>query len=125
MLSRGMCAGNAVFYHTEVVFESKMVREMLCFTIETAVGGCAGRRCETAGAAMVAYACLCLPMVAYARLTSDRCSGNEIVGCESHCSGGFQVVLAWRWWRIRECHCRFPWWRGVIGESHCRWRKAL
>ena len=50
-----MCAGNAVFYHTEVVSESKIARKMLCFTIETAVGGCEGGRCETAGAAMLAY----------------------------------------------------------------------
>ena len=37
MSCRGMCAGNAVFYHTKVVSESKIVREMLCFTIETGV----------------------------------------------------------------------------------------
>ena len=57
--ARGKCIqrrGNAVFSDTEVVSESKIVREMLCFTIETAVGGCEGRRCETAVAAMVAYA---------------------------------------------------------------------
>ena len=66
MSSRGMCAGNAVFYHTEVVFESKIVPEMRCFTIETAVGGCEGRKCETAVASIA--------MVAYARLGSDRCS---------------------------------------------------
>ena len=64
MSSRGMCAGNAAFFHTEVVSESRIVREMLCFTIETAVRGCEGRRCETAGAAMVAYG----------RVSSDRCS---------------------------------------------------
>ena len=52
----------------------KIVREMLRFTIETAVGGCEGRRCETAGAAMVAYGRLCAPIGAYARLSSDRCS---------------------------------------------------
>ena len=45
-----MCAGNAVFYDTEVLSESKTVRETLRFTIETAVGGCEGTRCETAGA---------------------------------------------------------------------------
>ena len=54
--------------------ESKIVREMLCFTIETVVGGCEGRRCETAVAAMLAYGRLCSPMVAYARLSSDRSS---------------------------------------------------
>ena len=39
------------------------MREMLCFAIKTAVGGCEGRRCETAGAAMVAYARLCSLML--------------------------------------------------------------
>ena len=29
--------------------ESKIAREMLCFTIETAVGGREGRRCRTGG----------------------------------------------------------------------------
>ena len=33
-LNRVMCIGNAVFYYTEVVFESKIAYEMLCFTIE-------------------------------------------------------------------------------------------
>ena len=32
--SEGMCAGNAVFNHTEVGSESKIEREMLCFTID-------------------------------------------------------------------------------------------
>ena len=55
-----MCAGNAVFSNTKVVSESKIVREMLCFTIETAakVGGVRRR----------------VAMVAYARLCSDRSS---------------------------------------------------
>ena len=54
-----MCTRNALFYHTEVVSESKMVRGMLCFTIETAAGGCEGGRCETA----VAYVRLWSPML--------------------------------------------------------------
>ena len=29
--------------------ESKIAREMLCFTIETVVGGCEGKRCRTGG----------------------------------------------------------------------------
>ena len=37
------------FYHTEAGSESKIAREMLCFTIETAVGGREGRRCRTGG----------------------------------------------------------------------------
>ena len=35
------------------VAESKMARERLCFTIETAVVGRKGRICETAGAGYV------------------------------------------------------------------------
>ena len=69
--SRGMCAGHAVFSHTKVDSESKIVRELLCFTIETAVGGREGRRRGTAVAAMVAN------VVAYAR--SGAPLGSEIV----------------------------------------------
>ena len=36
-------------YHTDDAAEIKMAREMLCFTIETAVGGHEGRRCRTGG----------------------------------------------------------------------------
>ena len=48
--------------------------------------------------------------------------GSEIVGRESHCNGGLQVVLGCGWWRcvIGEWQCRFPWWGGVIGKSHCK-----
>ena len=60
-----MRAGNVAFSHAKVVSASKIVREMQCFTIQTAVGGCEGRRCETAVAAMVAYARLWSPMLAY------------------------------------------------------------
>ena len=42
-----------VFYSTVDVPESKMAREMLCFTIETAVVGRKGRICETAVAGYV------------------------------------------------------------------------
>ena len=37
------------FYHTEAGSESKIAREMPCFTIETAVGGREGRRRRTGG----------------------------------------------------------------------------
>ena len=57
-----MCAGNAVFSHTKVLSESKIVRELPCFTIETAVGGCEGRWCQTEGAAILAHGRLCLIM---------------------------------------------------------------
>ena len=60
------------------------MQEMLCFTIETAVGGCEGRRCETAVAAMVAYGRIGAPL------------GSEIIGCESHCNGGVKVALGGR-----------------------------
>ena len=33
----------------KAAFESKIAREMLCFTIETGVGGREGRRCRTGG----------------------------------------------------------------------------
>ena len=64
MSYRGMCAGNAVFFLTKVVSESKIAREMLCFIIETGVRLCEGRRYKTAVA----------DMLAYGRLVSDRCS---------------------------------------------------
>ena len=54
-----MFVGNAVFFHIKVVSESKIAREMLCFTIETGVRWCEGRRCKTAVADMVAYGRLC------------------------------------------------------------------
>ena len=66
-----MCAGNAVFFHAKVMSESKIAREMLCFTIDTAVRLCEVRRCKTAVADVLAYGRLCSPMVA---LCSDRCS---------------------------------------------------
>ena len=62
-----MCARNVAFSQTEVVSESKVVREMLHFTIETAVGGCDGRRSETVVAAMLAYVRLWSPMVGSVR----------------------------------------------------------
>ena len=91
-----MCTRNALFYHTEVVSESEIVCEMRCFTIETAAGGCEGRRCETAVAAMLAYARIGPPL------------GSVIPGGQTHWNGGFKVALGCRWW------C------GVILEWHCR-----
>ena len=38
-----------MFCHTKAAFESKIAREMLCFTIETGVGGREGRRCRMGG----------------------------------------------------------------------------
>ena len=68
MSCRGMCAGNAVFFYAKVVSESKIARELLCFTIETAVRLCEGGRCKTAVADMVAYARLWSPMLGYRRI---------------------------------------------------------
>ena len=106
MSCRGMCAGNAVFYHTKVVSESKIVREMPCFTIETAMRLCEGRMCKTAGA----------DMFAYRRLWSD------IVGSVLHWEVQAQVVK-----RIGMVGLQVVqgsgWRRCVIGESHgrCPW----
>ena len=36
-----------VFYHTKAASESKIAREMVCFTIETVVGGREGRMFRT------------------------------------------------------------------------------
>ena len=48
------CAWNAVFHHGNDAAESKMAREMRCFTVERGVGWREGRCCKTAGA-MFAY----------------------------------------------------------------------
>ena len=50
-----------VFSSTDDVLGSKMAREMLCFTMETAAVGCEGRICETA-------------VAGYVRATSALCS---------------------------------------------------
>ena len=91
MSSRGSCARNAVFYHTNDAAESKIARETRCFTIETAVGGREGRRCQTAVSVMFAYARLWSPMLAYGRIGPPL--GSVIAGCQTYCNGGFQVAL--------------------------------
>ena len=114
-----MCAGNAVFSHTKVVSESKIVHEMLCFTKETAVGGCEGRRCETAGAAMVANGRPCSP--------TGKCRESLVM-----------VVPSWFWvvglWRCARGKCiqrvanhivmvvSSGWWvcGPVLGGSACK-----
>ena len=95
--------------------KDKTTCETRCFTIETAVGGCEGRWCQTA---VAGYGRLWSPMHGYTRLWSDRSDiekrncrlqvgfrrrwvaallGNAIVGC-TPCSGGFQLGLG--------CSCR-------------------
>ena len=79
-----MCAGHAVFCHTKVDSESKIVREMLCSTIETAVRLCEGRRCETAVADMVAYGRLWPPLVGSVRhweVQVQMAKRIRMVGC--------------------------------------------
>ena len=88
MSSRGMCARNAVFSHTELVSESKIANEMLCFTIETAVGGCKGGRCETAGAAMIAYVRLWSAMVGSVRHWEVQSQAVKRI---------VMVASRWRW----------------------------
>ena len=150
-----MCAGNVVSYHTEVVSESKMVREMLRFTIETVRGGCEGGRCQTAGAAMLAHVRLCSPMVAYGRLWSPMVGSVRHWEVESQAVKRI-VMVASRWCWVADggavilrnviagsrggavflgnviagdqtlLGCR--WWRGIIGECHCRfpwWRGVI
>ena len=59
--------------------------------------------------------------------------GTFIASGETHCNGGFQVVLAgnvirgFQWWCgvFREWHGRFPWWCGVSREFHWKWLNAL
>ena len=53
---RGRCTQNAVFHNRNDATESKMTREMRCFTIETAVGGREDRRRQTAVAVVFPYA---------------------------------------------------------------------
>ena len=84
-----------MFFHIKVVSESKIMREMLCFIIETAVRLCEVRRCKTAVADVLAYGRLCSPMVA---LCSDR-SGSASASGKTHWNGGFQVILDCGWQR--------------------------
>ena len=59
-----------------------MTREMLCFTIETAAGGCEGRWCRRRVRAMVGYARLCSDMVGYARGSPHCNDGSEVGRCD-------------------------------------------
>ena len=56
--------------------ESKMAREMLCFTIETAVVGLKGRICGTAGAGYVraTLAVVRIGTVVYRLRSANRCA---------------------------------------------------
>ena len=67
-----------MFHNRNDVAESKMGREMRCFTIETGVGGPEGRRCQMAVSIMFAYARLWSPMLGCVR-DSPRCNGGSQV----------------------------------------------
>ena len=76
-----------VFYSTDDVVGSKMACEMLCFTIETAAVGHAGRSCETVVAGYVRA------------MSAPRSFGS---------AGWFRVgaVESNVWSTVRECNCR-------------------
>ena len=57
------------------VAESKMAREMLCFTIETVVVGRKGRSCETAGAGYIRTMSALSPR--HSRSSPHWCGGLE------------------------------------------------
>ena len=54
------------------VVESKIARDLLCFTIETGLGGRVGRRCRTGGCGLCSR---------YARAMFAPCSRYARVGC--------------------------------------------
>ena len=110
-----------MFDSTDDVVGSKMAREMLCFTMETAAVGCEGRICETAVAGYVrAMFALCprhvrlvpqfhggLELVQW-RAMCGVLVGNATADCWTPYNGGLKVVMGCEWWRrvIGECNCR-------------------
>ena len=72
-----------------------------------AVDGCEGRRCETAGAAMVAY------MLAYGRLCSDRSSIEK-------CKRRWSNALEWWFsggggsWIVALCYWGMAWLVSIV-----------
>ena len=104
--------------HTKVVSESKIAREMLCFTIETAVRLCKGRRCKTAVA----------DMVAYARISSDRsaigkCKRRSLYALEWWVAGGagFGMAAPCYWGRMAGFHGGAVLLGNVIGSGQTHW----
>ena len=78
--------------------QSKIAREMLCFTIETAAGGREGRRCRTGG-------CGLCPR--YVRAMSALCPREIAMAGEFRARGKESNV------------------RHIIGECNCRLLDAL
>ena len=81
-----------VFYRTDDVVGSKMAREMLCFTMETAAVGCEGRICETTVAGYVrAMSALCSHR---ARLVTHYNGGSEHAQWKAVCGIFFGNAIA-------------------------------
>ena len=78
--------------------QSKIAREMLCFTIETAAGGREGRRCRTGGCGLCSR---------YARAMFALCSREIAMAGEFRGRGKESNV------------------RHIIGECNCRLLDAL
>ena len=74
----GRSAWIVVFYHRNDATESKMTRELMCFTSETALGGHEGRWCQTVG-----YARLRLAMVGYGRNSPHCNGGSQVCGADA------------------------------------------
>ena len=58
------CGSIGVFYHRKAGSESKIAGQMLCFTIETVVGGREGRRFRTGGSQGLRRCAKCIERVA-------------------------------------------------------------
>ena len=122
-------AWTAVFYHRNDAAESKMTRDMQCFTIETAVGGHEGRWCQTAVAVVFG---LWSAMVGYVRLGSDRsdlgkCNCRLLDALQRWVEGGtgLQVAAPCCWGiarRVITVGSRCHWWRRAglitVGSRH-------
>ena len=97
--------------------DSKIARQMLCFTIETAVGGREGRMCRTGGCGAVAA------RIATCSRDSAMAGGFRGHGKESHvrhifgeCNGRFLDALAGEFRGAgKESNVRH-----IIGECKCR-----
>ena len=93
----------------QVSRESKIARDMLCFTIETAAGGREGRRCRTGGCGLCSR---------YVRAMFALCS-RYVRAMFALCSREIAVAGEFRA-RGKESNVRH-----IIGECHCRLLDAL
>ena len=102
--------------------ESKIAREMLCFTLKTAVGGREGRRCRTGGCeesrAMFAQSPREPAMAGEFRGRGKESNVRRIIG---ECNYRFLDALAGEFrGRGKGSHVRH-----IIGECNCRLPDAL